>query len=123
MAGRLFANFALMMLRGSFHSFRPKYLREFIAHRWQRARRGFSVYDTFSFDEYLSFVIAEGVKEIKARGIGAPSDLTENEWNDILSRISNGFMTYYTDGFTEYNSEGFIEAKKLFVKYFHSLWD
>jgi hypothetical protein len=87
---------------------------------WQRARRGWSVEDTWSFDDYLARVIAGGTKELGERKIGYPMELTPERWDEILRTISEGFAAY---GDLDIMSPEVVEALKLFGQYFPNLWD
>lgn len=90
-------------------------------HRYQRAKYGYSVQDTFSFDEYLAKVIAGGVNQLRLRHYGPPTGLTESEWDAILDKIVSGFNDYSAEGYHENNDSR--EAMKLLIEYFHDLWD
>jgi hypothetical protein len=69
--------------------FRPPLLRAFL----QRGRRGYSDRDTWSLDSYLSEVIAGSVQNLARVTNGHPRELTQQEWQDILDRISAGFRS------------------------------
>lgn len=94
----------------------------------QRSKRGFADEDTWSFDTYLASVIAGGVRVLQERSFGYPAGLTEEEWQNILDTIANGFEYYvehkfeFDDAFDEPDNQ-FEVAFKLFHDYFGHLWD
>jgi len=62
-------------------------IRDFI----QRGRRGWANSDIWSFDYYLSKVIAKGLYHLKEHRHSHPGDLTEGQWVDILNKMINTF--------------------------------
>lgn len=102
----------------------------------QRADRGYSTPDTFSFDHYLAGVIAGGVRELRARQVGHPAELSEDPkghhtddaqdvWNALLDRIATGFEIYTrSDGpVNRFADPKVQDAMTLFAKWFPHLWD
>jgi len=94
---------------------------------FQRGRRGYARYDLWSFDVYLAEVIGNGVHDLCKFSHGYPPEITWEEWERILTKISDGFL-YYSKKFDE--DEEFEEREKrldesleLFKKYFRNLWD
>lgn len=66
----------------------------------QRGVRGYSDYDIWSFDHYLTKIILEGLVSLKAKSRGCPCtmndatgkyDYDEARWNNILDNIIDGF--------------------------------
>lgn len=101
--------------------FRMKYndLKHFI----QRGKRGYADCDLWSFDTYLSDVISKALLELRDTAYSYPSELESfEEWQDILTEISEGFAQdkFDYDGF---DNEKFDKAMALFVKYFYSMWN
>lgn len=81
--------YALEVAYGRFHNRRPRPI--FRARMmWQRARRGWSIEDSWSFDYYMADVIAGGVRSIRERGISHPGELTPERWDEILLEIEQG---------------------------------
>jgi len=77
----------------------PKDIRRYIRDFIQRGRRGWANSDTWSFEHYLSKIIAEGVKHLKEINYTLPTwkeGKTElecvNEWDVILNTIINTFQ-------------------------------
>ena len=103
----------------------PKEVKWFL----QRGRRGFSDRDIWSFDYYLAKVIHEGTKRLKENKSGYPSDMTEEDWDQILGKISNGFgrLLEFSEDPELWDDKKVMaeieEGKQLLVKYFESLWD
>lgn len=101
----------------------------------QRMQRGFSDEDCWSFDIYLSKVIAGGVKVMRENLHGCPPELCDPDgdvdkgcerWAAILDEIALGF-----DGYTDANGERledsdspeFERAFDLLRKWWPHLWD
>lgn len=63
-------------------------------HWYQRARYGVSFRDAWSLDCYLSDVISRGAGIIRKNDIGHPSDLTSEEWQEVLDEIIDCFSSY-----------------------------
>lgn len=93
---------------------------------WQRAYRGWADEDTWNLDGYLASVIKESVTFLKSHHYGYPTDLSEKEWDDILSDI-----IYTFDRIDAQNKLNFIFIDQervergwtYFKKYFRNLWD
>ena len=90
----------------------------------QRAERGFSTEDTYSFDVYLAKVIAGGVRELLERNMSHPEAVGPDEWNAILEKIATGYEAYARQcfKFVELPPE-FREAQELLTKWWCALWD
>ena len=108
------------------------------AHEAQRVKHGFSTYDWWGFNSYLTFVILGGLKKFKAESMGYPGTIiTMGEWVEILDIMIEGFEaheefsaleTYEPSKITyEEWSKPLIEkwntGSKLFIKYYGDLWD
>ncbi|MEU3052234.1 hypothetical protein [Streptomyces griseus] len=65
---------------------------------WQRARRGYSERDTWSFDRYLARVIAGGCQQLR-EGHSYPSDMTAERWGAYLSDIETALLAYAEDDY------------------------
>lgn len=119
----------------------------------QRGRRGFSDQDCWSFDDYLCGIIIGGLRRLKDKNNGCPSEFFDayrknNEckrWDDTLETMAQGFEAHrlLKEGAyqlrlrkkkTEYAIEldfmtGEQRKKKadegmaLFMKFFGALWD
>jgi hypothetical protein len=102
---------------------------ELSVHRAERATNGFSKYDWWSFDTYLAWVIAGGLKKFRTEGHGYPADVTEQEWNILLDVMIEGFEGWLEKFETKTLDEEEELRKKLnvaldiFRVYFVSLWD
>ena len=95
---------------------------------FHRVRHGWAAPDTWSFDNYLAKIIAEGCRHLQKNTHSYPSNLTEKKWDAILEQIAEGFEIYSGDewwwGSDQKADKAKIDkAKKLFNKYFESLWD
>ena len=61
----------------------------------QRSTKGYSNEDTWNFDTYLSYIIFNGVKELKG-AIGYPIGMkSRKEWYEVLDTISFAFEMKY----------------------------
>lgn len=124
---------------------------------WQRATRGWSDRDTWGMDYYLSRVIPDMVAFLRTSKDGLPTKLpddwtpenwrdyllegnnfchyTEQEFDDILSRIEIGFRRYaeryhnapfsdseLTDEEKKFIDDEFAKSGQMLLRYFHLLW-
>lgn len=112
-------------------------------HYYQRAQRGWSYRDLWSFDDHLARVIGGGVAELRQVGHGYPSNLTPERWDEIQDQMSAGFLAYARrwdaprgESYEEYKArmdegeQGVRDALAvmetawpLFREHFMSLWD
>jgi hypothetical protein len=60
----------------------------------QRARWGFSEYDVWDLDCYLSELIGDMAKYLAEHNMSHPYDVTTEEWQTILNTISKCFKQY-----------------------------
>ncbi len=60
----------------------------------QRGRRGFAYQDLWALNRYLADVISKSVDQLRVQGTqqgwGRPGELTDDEWEDVLRRITAG---------------------------------
>lgn len=96
----------------------------------ERAERGWSREDTWSFDTYLAGIIAGGCRALAQRGNGYPPQLTPEEWSAILNRIADAFEWYVEGAFTverggrdKAKCEEFEAAFGLLCEWWGALWD
>ena len=61
----------------------------FVSKKWakQRARKGYCELDTYSVSDWFLNTLPDMLDEIKKNYTGYPDELTEQEWNEILSRL------------------------------------
>ena len=103
----------------------------------ERAQRGFSVEDVWSFDCYLAGVIAGGCRELARISHGAPTSCYANPdaieqatkadsdeamecWKGILEDIARGFEGY---AINDTPTPEFHRAFTLLRKHWGDLWD
>ena len=55
---------------------------------WQRATKGYCELDTYSVSDWFLNTLPDMIEEIKKNYTGYPDELTEQEWNEILSRLT-----------------------------------
>jgi hypothetical protein len=106
-------------------------------HHKGRIEDGFSVFDFWNFNTYLSWVIIGGLEKFKD-GAGHPANLEDMaEWREALEVMIDGFkaqeelnsmeswdrsiMTYKE--FSGPLEEKWRKGAALFVEYYGSLWD
>lgn len=92
----------------------------------QRAYRGWADEDTWNLDRYLASVIKESVTYLKSYKYGYPTDLTEKEWDEILSDIIYTFDRIEAENklnIVFIDKERFNRGWTYFKKYFRNLWD
>jgi len=102
------------------------------AHQWERGRFGFSKYDWFNFNEYLTWVIIGGLNRFKT-GSGHPvNDECQNmeDWCRLLDEMIDGFEARHKLDSYCLNDEDQAEMKAkwdrgsaLFIRYYGNLWD
>lgn len=93
---------------------------------WQRARYGYSEDQFYSLDHTLATMIVAGVAKMKEWNHGYPTEISNEEWLAILTKIEEGFLLFLdNDGwFTDdVSREKFTEAKALLNRWFEHLWD
>ena len=108
-----------------------------IRRAYDRARKGYCYEDLWSFDNWLSKLIANGLREFKAECHGYPNDVDDwDEWMSILDEMIECFEEQ-TRGIDNLNGD-FIERFKnrqelkkkklhrgleLLERYYYDLWD
>lgn len=97
---------------------------------WQRARRGYSTPDLWSFDVYICGVIGRAVLDLQANGHGYPVDATEEEWHDLLTAIAEPLLAYSEGKFAALDRdsdfaqyEAAKNAMRLFADNLGGMWD
>jgi hypothetical protein len=97
--------------------------------KWNRERRiyGVSEFDCFSFDSYLTYVLANGLHELKKSKHGVPmafvegADLTEKDvaaWNKVLGQACEdaAWLVSYQDRSSEIYDEHMGDVEHSFEK-------
>lgn len=123
----------------------PREVKYFI----QRGRRGYSDSDVWNFHNYLSKVIAGGLKDLSENAHGYPCSFDKGNdveayeaWKNLLMNLSKSFedqandmdFEIWHDDFTQFGSvyankkadERKLKWKKdfeLFVEHYESFWD
>ena len=96
-----------------------------VRHQYQRVTRGYSDADVWNFDYYLSEVIQGGCQWLREKGIGHPSNMTEQEWASILSQIEKGMKLSrkFDLGRTVEENLEIQKAWQLVAQHHEDLWD
>ncbi|WP_183068972.1 hypothetical protein [Streptomyces sp. gCLA4] len=97
----------------------------------QRARRGYSERDLWSFDAYICGVIGNGVRDLRAIKHGYPAHMTPEEWDAVLGRISDPLLDYaehhldLSEGYEVMTArhDAAREALHPFAENLGSMWD
>ena len=108
----------------------PQYFYYGLKYFIQRGLYGYSDRDTWSLDEYIASWLPSAVRRLQ-NSHGHPCGLTPKKWEKILENIARGFEAgLKIDEDFLYKGKEFALLKrretygfKLFVKYFHCLWD
>jgi len=85
---------------------------------------GWSDRDLMSFDGHLAKVILPRLKRFKEVTIGHPSDLTEEQWDNILDKMISSFEFHSKEDrfIVRADWKDYNEGLELFAKYYTSLW-
>lgn len=78
-------------------------------------------WDTWSMDHTLAHIILPMLKQLKATNHGHPSELTEQEWDEIQNKMIWSFEQKIKDEDDDHArmAEGF----RLFGRFYQNLWD
>ena len=83
-------------------------------------------YDSMDIDYALSLWIVPRLERLKQNTISHPTELTMDEWNNILQDMIDGFYWYSIDKHSSINDidlERIELALSLLKKWFYDLWD
>lgn len=94
---------------------RHKYIKE-------RAKKGWSSYDVWDFDTYLTTVISGALEFLAHNHMSHPYDITPEEWSERLQYIANCFKQYTEEppcpAYDAYRAACLTERKKGCVTIF-----
>jgi len=93
--------------------------------RYQRSKRGWADRDVWSLDSYLAKLIGSSIASLRNHGHGYPSDITLEQWDDVLTRISEPLLAYHKhwDDYDNRYIEEAQQALRLLAEHFPSCWD
>ena len=80
--------------------------------KWQRARWGFSAYDTWDMDHYLAELISEMLLYKAKFGFSHPYDMSSNDWQQWLIDTAAMLKEYGRDFPESEEYKAFCAAKK-----------
>lgn len=99
-------------------------------HNSERALRGYSRYDWWSFDTFVCALIANACRDFRLYGHGYPADMTVEEWNTYLLEIEEPLRVWAEQKFDfdtpEQELEAYRAAQKAMAMFAHrlgSMWD
>lgn len=80
--------------------------------KWQRARWGFSAYDTWDMDHYLAELISEMLLYKAKFGMSHPYDMSSSDWQQWLIDTAAMFKEYGRDFPESEEYKAFCASKK-----------
>lgn len=93
---------------------------------WQRAQRGWSDADTWGLHVHLAEVILGATRQMRKDAYGHPSEITFDEWVEILDQIGDGMEAALaldnTGEWPEGGEEKFKKAMSLLEHWWFGLW-
>jgi len=99
-------------------------------HKRQRAKQGYSEYDWWSFDTYITWVIGNAVLDFKNRGVGLHYGSSSAENDEWLDSIAKPLLRYSESKFDIHDHEEELrmynearEAMKKFSEHLGTWWD
>lgn len=98
-------------------------------HNKERAQKGYSVYDWWSFDTFVCGLIANACRDFRLIGHGHPGDMTEEEWNAYLLEIEEPLRVWAEEKFDLHGDEEMAayraaqEAMAKFTARLGYMWD
>lgn len=126
---------------------RPNRWDKRVKHYWQRAKRGYSIWDLWNLNTYLAKLLANSLEDLANTTHGyAPEFETIEEWRQALREMSQGFRAFNEEDVSPLSNldfdtlfssignqklqenysvlrERFDKGMSLFHKYFNHLWD
>lgn len=96
-------------------------------HRRERIEHGMSFYDWINAESFIAQVIVDTCQRFLDSGTGHPTRLTEQEWDEVLTTMRDGFQAYIDEnvgvgGADEQWQEKYQAGMKLFAEYHPYLW-
>ena len=92
----------------------------------QKVKVHIDKWDTWSMDHTLAHIILPMLKQLKATNHGYPSELTEQEWDEIQDKMIWAFEQKIKDDMYDSSAEEHAkmeEGFRLFGEYYQNLWD
>ena len=117
-----------------YYNFKPKRILKYF---YQRKTRGFSDKETWNVQHEFAKWVVPRLKRFKEVNNGYPYELTEEEWDNVLDEIIEGFSIVASDNYwglsdIENDKERIEEEKKkmkkidravdLWSHHFHDFW-
>lgn len=69
-------------------------LKQDISAFYHRGRYGYSLLDRWNLNTYLCSWLPSALREMRDNSIGYPPDSTPEEWEEILTRMADGFEKF-----------------------------
>lgn len=98
-------------------------------HNSERAEKGYSVFDWWSFDTFICGVIANACRDFRLKGVGYGNGYTEESWNEFLLGIEEPLRVWAESKFKlshEQELEAYEAAKAAMHRFADELgqfWD
>lgn len=99
-------------------------------HNSERAQKGYSKWDWWSFDTFVCALIANACRDFRLKGHGYPGDMTAEEWGIYLLEIEEPLRVWAEKKFDfdtqEEELEAYEAARKAMAMFAHRLgwmWD
>ncbi len=68
-----------------------------IRNAWQRATKGYSCEDVWNMDSWFLRIMPQMLNEFIKDHYGHPTDMTREEWNEVLSKMEKSFRNAYEE--------------------------
>jgi len=89
----------------------------------QRGRRGYAAYDWINLSDYLAPIILGCLKQMRAKSMAYPTDLTPEEWDASLDKMILAFQAVVDDAPDWCASAEFVKGFAEFYYRYPDLWD
>lgn len=98
-------------------------------HNKERAEKGYSRYDWWSFDTFVCGVIANACRDFRLKGVGFGNGFTEESWDEFLLGIETPLRVWADEKFDRFGDDAvkaYEDAKAAMHRFADELgqfWD